>query len=294
MAAENVLATQLTLGLISSGALNLLKKSSTVTFVNENSKTLNHLFLLATSAAGAIGVHTAWNVSQHSLLITGLDFATIVASLWIWAKQWAIQFLVHRGAFGPIAAGAASTWPLTNPTFPAGTTKPPLARMRLAFASALRRGVCCAVIAASLLLAGCAARNVTVGQVNKSVTTVIADAGTVAIAAEQAYQSGKIPQTAAARTVINDLGGAYEEAKRLFSLALLAEGGYNASQSAQIQACQPASAQGGVVSDPANCKAATKAATNARSSLDTAQSNLGASLNALTSKTAAVKALPAQ
>lgn len=111
MAAENVLATQVTLGLIGSGALNLLKKSTAVTFVNEHSKVLNHLFLLLTSATGALGVHAAWNPQEHSLLFTGLDAATIAASLWIWGKQWAIQFLVHRGAFGPVASSPASEPP---------------------------------------------------------------------------------------------------------------------------------------------------------------------------------------
>lgn len=140
--------------------------------------------------------------------------------------------------------------------------------------------------------AGCAGKKpVTVAQVNKSVTTVIADAGTVAIQSEQAYQAGKIPQTAAARTAINDLGAAYEEAKRVFSMVLLAEGAYNASESTQLQACQPASSQGGVVPDPAKCQAATQAAHTAKSSLDTAQANLSASLQALTTKTAAVTSL---
>ncbi len=289
MAAENVLATQITLGLLGSGFLQYLKNSSAFSFVHQNSKTVNHLILLATSAVGALGVHSAWNASQHSLMITGLDFATIAASLWIWAKQWAVQFLVHRGAFGAIATIAPESpvaKEVISPALLSGGIGKPIARMRTVSVAML---VCC------MLFAGCAAQKpVTVGQVNKSVTTVIADAGTVAISAEQAYQAGKIPQTAAARTAINDLGGAYEEAKRLFSLALIAEGGYNVSTSTQIQACQPASSQGGVVPDPAACKAATQAAGTARSSVDAAQANLAASLQALTTKTAAVKALPAQ
>ena len=292
MAAENVLATQITLGLIGSGALNLLKKSSLVSFVNQNSTTLNHLILLATSAAGALGVHSAWNASQHSLTITGLDFATIAASLWIWAKQWAVQFLVHRGAFGAIATPSVAM-PVSGQVGSLGVqgTKP-LARMRLGWKLAF--AFTFFAVIASLLFTGCAAGKYSAARANQTVTTVIADAGTVAISAEQAYQSGKIPQTPAARTAINDLGNAYEEAKRLFSLALLAEGAYNASESAQISACQPATSQGGVVSDPAACKSATQAATNAKASVDAAQSNLSASLNALTTKTAAVKALPVQ
>lgn len=300
MAAENVFATQITLGLIGSGALNLLKKSSLVSFVNQNSTTLNHAILLATSAAGALGVHTAWNASQHSLTITGLDLATIAASLWLWAKQWTIQFLVHRGAFG--AVGTPSPVMSTNPIAGSGAIQgKAMQRSRLRESLGRIPVIARVPILVTVLFfvlafvfTGCAAGKYNAAKVNQTVTMVIADAGTVAISAEQAYQSGKIPQTTAARTAINDLGSAYEDAKRLFSLALLAEGAYNQSESAQLAACQPATSQGGVVSDPANCKAATQAATSAKSSLDTAQANLSASLNALTTKTAAVKALPAQ
>src|SRR6267143_1841316 len=103
MAAESVMVTQATLGLLSSGVLQLLKKSSLVKAFNDNSKVLNHLFLLATSAGGAIGIHAVWSVSAHSLTITGLDFWTIMLSLWLWIKQWSVQFLVHKGAFGPVS-----------------------------------------------------------------------------------------------------------------------------------------------------------------------------------------------
>lgn len=106
MASESVLATQVTLGLIGSGALQLLKKSSAVKFITDKTGGLNHVVLALTSAAGALGVHLAWNASSHSLTITGLDAATIVTSLWLWGKQWAIQYLVHRGAFGAVATPA--------------------------------------------------------------------------------------------------------------------------------------------------------------------------------------------
>lgn len=302
MAAENVLATQITLGLLGSGALNLLKKSPAVTFVNEHSKVFNHLFLLATSAAGAVGVHTAWNPSDHSLVITGLNFATIAMSFWIWAKQWAVQYLVHRGAFGAITvdpnapvttvtgiavAGAGSTAQSTSKPMPRG-------RLRESFGVAVLFFLLVAA-AVTFVLTGCAAGKYNAAQVNQTVTMVIADAGTVAISAEQSYQSGKIPQTAAARTAINDLGAAYNDAKGVYLALLTAEATYNGNQIAQVTACQPASTQGGVVPDPAKCAAATQSATAAKVSLDAAQAKLTTSLNALSTKTAAVKAIsPAQ
>lgn len=106
MAAENVVVTQATVGLICSTVLALLKRAPWVGWVNQHSAVINHAFLLVASAFGALGVHTAWSASSHSLTITGLDFATIVMSAWLWAKQWTVQFLVHRGVFGAVATPA--------------------------------------------------------------------------------------------------------------------------------------------------------------------------------------------
>lgn len=103
MAAENVIATQLTLGLIGAGFLQWLKSRTYLPFVNQNSGALNHFVLLATSALGGLGIHAAWNSAGHSLTITGLDAAAIAGAAWLWAKQWTVQFLVHRGVFGAVA-----------------------------------------------------------------------------------------------------------------------------------------------------------------------------------------------
>ena len=107
MAAENVLASQITIGMIGAGFLQFLKSQSWLSKINQNSVALNHIVLAATSAAGAIGVHAAWNASAGSLTITGINLAAIAAGLWVWAKQWTVQYLVHKGAFGAVATTAA-------------------------------------------------------------------------------------------------------------------------------------------------------------------------------------------
>jgi hypothetical protein len=103
MAAENVLATQVTLGMIGSGLLQYLKSAKFLPFINDHSQAINHFVLILTSAAGAIGVHLAWNAGSHSLTITGLSLASVLSGAWVWAKQWSVQYLVHKGAFGSIA-----------------------------------------------------------------------------------------------------------------------------------------------------------------------------------------------
>ena len=112
MATENVLATQATIGMLASGFLQFLKTQKWLPSINQNSGKINHAILLITSAAGAVGVNFAWNASAHSLTITGLTFWGIAAGFWIWAKQWTIQFLVHRGVFGPVAGNGAAPHPV--------------------------------------------------------------------------------------------------------------------------------------------------------------------------------------
>lgn len=108
MAAENVLGTQLTLGLLGAGFLQWLKSNPKLSFITQNSSLPNHLVLLLTSAAGALGIGIVWSSAQHSLTITNLDWAVILPGLWLWMKQWAVQFLVHRGAFGSVATPVAA------------------------------------------------------------------------------------------------------------------------------------------------------------------------------------------
>src|ERR1700740_458896 len=117
MAAENVLATQITLGMIGSGLLQYLKNAKFLPFINDHSAAINHLVLAGTSAAGAIGVHTAWSASSHSLTITGLSAASMAGGAWVWAKQWAVQYLVHKGAFGSVSLPGllAQTAPAPKP-----------------------------------------------------------------------------------------------------------------------------------------------------------------------------------
>ena len=90
-------------GLFSAGALQWLKNRAWLPFVNQHSAAFNHVFLLVTSISTGLGIHLVWSGASHSLTITNLDAAAIAGSLWIWAKQWTIQFLAHRGVFGPVA-----------------------------------------------------------------------------------------------------------------------------------------------------------------------------------------------
>lgn len=123
MATENVLATQLTLGTIGAGVLAYLKTAKWAPFINKHSAKFNHIWLLTASAVGALGVHAAWDASAHSLTITGLSALAIGHAIWEWAKQWTVQYLVQRGAFGPVAIPGDAPPPVVIPVAP-GVAKP--------------------------------------------------------------------------------------------------------------------------------------------------------------------------
>jgi len=111
---SNVVITQITMGTLFAGVLAYLKAKAWIPWFNKHSATINHVFLLASSAGTAIGVHLVWDSAAGSLTITGLSLVTIAHGVWEWAKQWALQYLVQRNAFGPVAIpGDAPAVPTT-------------------------------------------------------------------------------------------------------------------------------------------------------------------------------------
>ena len=114
MASDNVLATGLTIGTLSAGVLAYLKSAKWAPWFNKHSATINHIFMALTAGGAALGIHAVWDATNHSLLITGLSLKTIAIGVWEWLKQWTLQYLVHRGMFGPVATpGDAPALPVT-------------------------------------------------------------------------------------------------------------------------------------------------------------------------------------
>lgn len=165
-----------------------------------------------------------------------------------------------------------------------------------------------------LTLSGCATRNTasapTAASVNKSVTTVIADAGAVANQAKQEYLNGQLPQTKAVRTAINDLGTAYTDASAAYVVELRARAAYQNTLTQQIAACKPEEppaatpAENGTTPTPAattptttqatpsgQCQSLTAAANARKVADDQAAAQLDQKVSVLASKTAAVKVI---
>lgn len=174
----------------------------------------------------------------------------------------------------------------------------------------------CALVLFGLILSlsGCAARNAkapTTASVNQSITTAIADAGAVANQAKQEYESGQLPQTAAVRTAINDLGTAYNDASAAYVEELRARAAFQSAQIQQIAACKPSTTPvatppaNGVTPTPpagnatlaapaapsADCQSLTVTANATKLAATNASTQLSQKISALTTKTSTVKAI---
>jgi hypothetical protein len=149
----------------------------------------------------------------------------------------------------------------------------------------MRKQTLALCFAASLLLSGCQKKPITAASVHQTITEAIADAGTVAILAEQQYQAGTIPQTPTNRKLINDLGNAYNKAKDVFQDVLSAEAVARTTTQAQMNACAPAAA------NSAACDQATKQAQVATANAAASQATLTNTVNALVTQTSSVKVL---
>jgi len=130
---------------------------------------------------------------------------------------------------------------------------------------------------------GCAPK--TAATANRDITMVIASAGAAAAQAEVAYNNKTIDQTTTNRTVINDLGNGYEQARIAFQAYLNAEAAYQISENLQIGACSP---NGGSAS---TCQTATAQVNTANAQVQQASTKLNEAVSALSTKTKQVQSL---
>jgi hypothetical protein len=154
----------------------------------------------------------------------------------------------------------------------------------------------CFFVAGAMLLAfvmgGCAASNLSKpAQVNKTITTAIADGCTVAVKAKSLYEAGTIPQTPVARTIINDATTACQQAKTAFTVLLNAEIEYRNAEVTQVGTCTPQPGFSQNVEDIPGCKAAGQATATAKIKVDGANAGLDAALATMTAKAGAANAL---
>lgn len=177
---------------------------------------------------------------------------------------------------------------MTSPNFAGHVPKKQLRSAVILFTSLFVAGA----MLLAFSLGGCAASNLPkAAQANRSVATIIADDCTIAVQAKALYETGKIPNTDAARYTINAAGAACEQSKTAFLLLLKAEQAYRDAEAAQVNACTPTPGTPENVDLLPGCKTSAAAAADAKVKVDSASSDLSTAVSTMTSKASAAQSL---
>lgn len=94
-------SSQLVLAFLTTKIIEMIKRTSKVPWVTEQTDALNKwlgAFLAALSAAG-IAVATTFDPSTgtFTLMVSGLTISGVVGFLWQWLSQWALQQAAYEG-----------------------------------------------------------------------------------------------------------------------------------------------------------------------------------------------------
>lgn len=91
------LTSSATVGIISAYAIQWIKKSKSIPWVNEHTQSLNRFLSGMIAFASAAGIYLTWNHAAGTLTITGLTAANAFHFLTHGIEQWAIQQMAYKG-----------------------------------------------------------------------------------------------------------------------------------------------------------------------------------------------------
>lgn len=101
----NAFATQVTVSGIVVALLQWLKNSKWFPWLSAESAKVNTVVAALAAAAGAIGVHLAWNQGaipgSYMLEVTGLTLMGVLGGVWAWLKMFVYQQIIFRATVKP-------------------------------------------------------------------------------------------------------------------------------------------------------------------------------------------------
>lgn len=101
----NAFATQVTISGIIVALMQWLKNSKWFPWLTTESEKLNRVIAAAAAAAGAIGVHLAWNHGDipgtYMIQVTGLTLMGVLGGVWSWLKMYVYQQIIFRATVKP-------------------------------------------------------------------------------------------------------------------------------------------------------------------------------------------------
>lgn len=103
-AVESAMSSVASAGLLTY-LIEWLKKSSFVPFITADKKTLLRWLNALSAAALAIGLHWAYDPDARQLVIDIPTIGTVIAGLWAWGQQWALQQMAYDGVVAKSTGG---------------------------------------------------------------------------------------------------------------------------------------------------------------------------------------------
>jgi hypothetical protein len=100
--ATALIAQQGVIGLMLVFVQNWLKQQKWLPFIDYKTTKVNHLVALATTGAATLGIHAQWSAANHTLLITGLAWQTVLTAAYHWLQQFAITKGLYTGLQGQL------------------------------------------------------------------------------------------------------------------------------------------------------------------------------------------------
>jgi hypothetical protein len=97
MADSNVLLTSLTMSGISVAVINWIKGSKYFPWITKEKIWLLRIISIAAATASGVGINHVWNPVDHSILISGLTTANLLAFAWAITKQFTMNEMVFQG-----------------------------------------------------------------------------------------------------------------------------------------------------------------------------------------------------
>ena len=112
-AVESAMSSVASAGLLTY-LIEWLKKSSLVPFITADKKTLLRWLNALSAAALAVGLHWAYDPDARQLVIDIPTIGTVVAGLWAWGQQWALQQMAYDGVVAKSTGASREARPRTR------------------------------------------------------------------------------------------------------------------------------------------------------------------------------------
>ena len=102
----DIVTTQITASALVVYGIELMKKTSWLPWITRTSDNVNRTVSTLLAAATALGIHSTFDASRGTLVITGLTMASLLHFGLDWLRSFVFQQMIYKGVIKPQATSA--------------------------------------------------------------------------------------------------------------------------------------------------------------------------------------------